>query len=107
MRAFSLSFLISFAFDVSQNADLYMIADKYGFPTLVAVVMFVYFSREIRKKDQDASGYRRAVLAEQREQTVFLRSMLAEQRKAAYCKFIENQEKKEEKQNEHDESGKR
>lgn len=91
MRAFALSALVSIAYGLFQSVDFFGVIDKYGFPTAVAVAMFLYFSRQINRKDAESNSYRADVLAEQKDQTTYLRSMLAEQRKAAVCHYLETQ----------------
>ncbi len=94
MKAFTISAAFGIAFWLFQNVDLITILDKYGFPTLVAVVMFIYFQRQVNLTgkaltDQQAlaDGYRRETLEEQKSQTEYLRKLLSEARAATACKY--------------------
>lgn len=87
MRALALSTLIYFGAWVAQTvavadtANTFAIIDKYGFPTAVAAVMFVYFNRQLSKSNSDKDGYRK-------ETVDLLKGLLSEAKATkAFCKF--------------------
>lgn len=81
--------LVTYLFQVADAAGAVSILREFGFPVLVAIGMFIYFSREIKTRDGDLSKYRAEILAEQKSQTSFLRQMLSEAKQANVCKYEE------------------
>jgi hypothetical protein len=103
MRAFVLSSAGGFAFWMFQSVGWETIIDKYGFPTLVAVAMFIYFQRQLSgtasaliAQQRLTDGYRAETLLEARSQTDFLRKLLDEARTQSACKFVEVKNQKRE-----------
>lgn len=84
MRALAITvmaWILTSLAQVASFGNFEAILDKYGFPTLIAAVMFVYFSRQLKKSNDDKDDYR--------SQTIdLLKSLLKEAQKAtAVCRF--------------------
>lgn len=70
MRALSLSILgysLTWFAQATVNSDdlslLFSVWDKYGFPVIVAIAMFVYFQRQLTKSNDDKDNYRGQMIA--------------------------------------------
>ena len=87
IRSLTLITLINIAYFLFQSFDIVTILDKFGFPIAVSIIMFIYFNRQIQKKDKDIDGYREQILAEQHEQTAHLKNLLKETKASNFCKF--------------------
>lgn len=89
IRALSLASLTSGVFYLFQDANAIAILREFGFPILVAIVMFIYFTRQLNSGKAESTIYRDALLKEQAAQTQFLKELLKEARVANVCRFIE------------------
>ena len=86
---------IAFVFYAFQNFDFIVILREFGFPIIVAVVMFWYFSRQISRRDDVVTEFRVHMLNSLNDQTTFLRKLLEEARQTnAVCRFLEKAEEK-------------
>lgn len=66
---------------------LTQIIDKYGFPVAVSIFIFIYFTRQINKKDANAEQYRKEMLDFQAAQSGYLRS-LVDRRFNFKCEYV-------------------
>lgn len=90
IRALSISTLTSGAFYLFQGTDAIAVLREFGFPILVAVVMFIYFTKQINSGKGELTIYRDALLSEQGKQTQFLKELLKEAKASNVCHFIES-----------------
>lgn len=72
---------IAQAVSTADATSIIGIWDRYGFPAVVAIALFIYFSRELKNANSDRDGYRKELIE-------LLRSLLSEAKATkAFCKF--------------------
>lgn len=77
LRSLILSIIWFYCTVIFWSIDLLtQIIDKYGFPVAVSIFIFVYFTRQINKKDSNAELYRKEMLEFQSAQAGYLRSLV-------------------------------
>ena len=82
----AISLVATFGFWL-QTLDFLGVLREFGFPTALAIAMFLYFRGILSKKDSALDHYREETLIEQRNQTEYLKKLLAEARATTACRF--------------------
>lgn len=95
IRALSLSLLGGVPLLLFQSFDIATLAEKFGIPFAFTILLFLYFTREIRSQRKETNDYRQDTIDELKTQTTYLRT-LVDDRLVTVCKFAENEIKKRE-----------
>lgn len=87
IRALAVSGFSGVILWVFQTFNFEAIADKYGVPLALSVLMFLYFSRAMAKQGKDVDEYRAQTLIEAQKSNAFLQKLLAETKLQNVCNY--------------------